>query len=90
MTSTNEGFLEHEEMWYRADHIEFNFKDLEMESLQDILVGLNCKPRIWPSQRIDRLGIRIWKLSLYMDGNLGNGCRYDHTCIEDLLSLAQY
>lgn len=43
MTFTNAGFPEHKEFWYREDDTEFNFRYLELESLQDILVELNCR-----------------------------------------------
>lgn len=33
-------------MWYRVDDTKFNFRHLELEGLQDILVELNCRPRI--------------------------------------------
>ena len=66
---TGAGFLEHEKMWYRADGTEFNFTDLEMENLQDILVGLNCSPKTWSSEGIHGLEIKIWKPSFHRDGN---------------------
>lgn len=47
MISTDAGFLEHEEIWYRVDDTEFNFRHLELEGFQEIFVELNCRPRTW-------------------------------------------